>query len=156
MKYVIFGFLLLACLGCVSTDPMMGRLDGMWGPGVSNPDVIRDKMIELNKNEKAWRLGWGEYYMKGMFLTMTWDQAAYVYRTTPELRVLMKNSLIGDYDKLRGKTREEIIAVLGAPDDADDDGAIYYTGEGSASDSTSGYGMTFGPDGIISGIVPAN
>ena len=130
--------------------------DPGWGPGVSDPAALHSKLeavvayadpdrgVYLEEQDVA--------HVVGMASVMTWEQAASVYRDASiNLKRIMCHRLIpGDQTRYRGMTRRQVVELLGKPD-GDDTGehgtALIYTGEGRASDSTSGIIFNFDEGG---------
>ena len=139
--------------GCTSGIEQSGSLEGRWGPGVSNPDLLKSKLRRLMKDDRIDEL-------RTVYMVMTWTQACYVYRTSPDLREILKLDLIeGERSRFGDMTRQDTIALLGKPDDtpAGEHGtSLIYTGMGSASDSTSGYIFEYDAHGKLVGITSAN
>ena len=157
MKHWLLRIALALCalvvVGCTSGIRKSGSLGGYWGPGVSNPDLLKPKLRRLMKANRIDEL-------RAVSSVMTWTQACYVYRTSPDLRVVLKLDLIeGERSRFDDMTRQDTIALLGKPDDnwAGEHGtSLIYTGEGSASDSTSGYIFQYDAQGKLVAITPAN
>ena len=142
--------LVLHSLGCGQGDPGLGRIDGVWGPGVCDVEAARQKMLAAA--ESAGTGDWERVRTEigATVRTMTWEQATFVYRTTEQgnLRKVLLCRIIesvkyAEDEQSRSKlpagmSREAIIAILGKPD-GDWGSSLVYTGENSASDSTSGF-----------------
>jgi hypothetical protein len=130
-------------------------LDGDWGPGATDASAVRQKVVAILNG------GLDPEFQKlrasAMFKVLTWQQAAYIYRTSPpSLRSFLLHPLVdGEDQRFMGMTKAQVLAALGKPDDVW--GAeLVYTGEGHVSDGMSGYLFRLGPDGRVAGIVPAN
>lgn len=167
--------ILLVCLlllaGC-STTPHEPRLQGyepifhedFWGPGVKDPDAMRDKLLALIDLESDYAVSYIGRDMKalmiGMASSMTWEQAAYVYRTAPIKlkRVLVYDLLSGKDRYFRGMNRAQVVRLIGQPDKAGEGNHgldLLYTGEGFVSDSMFAAILVFDRDGKFERIVYA-
>ena len=140
------------------TDWTQAGLD--WGSGVVDPDQVHARMELLvsyvNPSQGDYLKDEDARFVMGMIKTLTWEQAAYVYRKASHtLKIMMSYDLIdGQQERFEGKTREQIIALLGEPDEQgpceDEWGgawAMSYNGYGRVSDSTGALILYFDKDG---------
>jgi hypothetical protein len=120
--------------GCATTPAPKTNDD--WGPGVKDIDRVRVMLQELAKgqlrfddpNYDAERWVALDNQATGIMSTLTWKQAAYLCRTAPteiklevELFVIPKGK-----DRIMGATRQEVLALLGPPDQDWGDGDMCY------------------------------
>ena len=138
VTYVLAFF--ITASGC-EADRGLGRVDGMWGPGVVEVDIARQKIRRLAEEayDEAYAGQWErrQSEVTGILHALTWRQATYVYRTSgTKVRTMLSEPLLqGNYEKFPpGMTKDAIIRLLGKPDD-DWGHCLVYTGQDSASDS---------------------
>lgn len=144
---LVFGCVVLS--GCSIKPTSTGMTDSVWGPGVTDPDLVlrrAEAVVEYaDYHEGIWLRGEDSARVIGMLSVLSWEQAAYVYRNaTHTLKPLICIELIqGQQERFRGMTRDQITALLGEPEQQgamiEEWGgawAMTYTGYGWVSDST--------------------
>ena len=113
-----------------------------WGPGVSDPFALREKVIGILETErKKPMLDRHDFNAALVLKTMTWEQGCEVYRNSSAyFRGFMNPLLINEQEASRyqGLPRLVLVNTLGRPDSISEDGAYYYTGEIPGPDGPAG------------------
>lgn len=150
-------FCLLLLQGCATGPTSTNQGDTYWGPGVANPDALWlriqrlvSKKTDVEHRELASIMGNGHYdehelflIARGMLLTMTWEQAAALYRlATAEHKPWLCHEVITG-GQFKGMTQSQVLKLLGEPDEQgaleEEWGGVWamtYNGYGYVSDST--------------------